>query len=135
VRRALAAAAAIAAVAAAACGTPSADLFVVERSGDLPGARLDLVVGDGGAVECDGDERPITSDQLLEARDLADDLAPLLDEGVVLAPGAQSLLRFRVIGEQGTVEFSDSSRGLRPEFARVIAFTRQVAREACGRPR
>ena len=119
----------------AACGTPSADLFVVERSGELPGAKLDLVVGDGGAVKCNGTERDITSAQLLDARDLADDLAPLLDRGVTLPPAAQSLLRFRVIGEQGTVEFSDSSRGLRPEFARVIAFTREIAKRSCGLPR
>ena len=114
-----------------ACGTPSADLFVVERSGDLPDAKLDLIVGDGGTVECNGTERKITSEQLLEARDLADDLAPLLDKGITLPPGRQSLLRFRVIGEQGTVEFSDSSRGLRREFARVIAFTRAVAKQSC----
>ena len=122
-------------MAAAACGTPSADLFVVERSGDLPGAKLDLVVGDGGAVECNGTERQITSAQLLDARDLADDLAPLLDRGIRLPPGEQSLLRFRVTGEHGTVEFSDSSRGLRPEFARVIAFTREIAKQSCKLPR
>lgn len=116
---------------AAACGTASADLFVVERSGDLPDAELDLVVGDGGAVECNGTERTMTSAQLLDARDLADDLAPLLERGIALPPGEQSLLRFKVIGDAGTVEFSDSSRGLRPEFARVIAFTRAVAKQSC----
>jgi hypothetical protein len=131
-RRASSALAVAAAALAAACGTPSADLFVVERSGDLPDAKLDLVVGDGGAVECNGTERQITSEQLLDARDLADDLAPLLDEGITLPPGEQSLLRFKVLGGPGTVEFSDSSPGLRPEFARVIAFTRAVAKQACG---
>jgi hypothetical protein len=130
-----AAAAALLATLAGACGTPSADLFVVDRSGDLPGAKLNLVVGDGGAVECDGAERQITSAQLLDARELADDLAPLLDDGTTLPPAAGSLLRFRVTGREGTVEFSDSSPGLRPEFARVIAFTRTVAKEACGLPR
>ena len=120
---------------AAACGTPSADLFVVERTGSLPGAKLDLVVGDGGTVTCNGTERTITSAQLLDARDLAEDLAPLLDEGVTLPPGEQSLLRFKVIGEQGAVEFSDSSRGLRPELARIVFFTRTVAKQACRLPR
>ena len=129
--RAASALALVAAALAAACGTPSADLFVVERSGELPDAKLDLVVGDGGAVECNGTERTITSQQLLDARNLADDLAPLLDRDITLPPGEESLLRFKVIGEQGTVEFSDSSRGLRPEFARVIAFTRAVAKQSC----
>ena len=121
-----------AAALATACGTPSADLFVVERSGELPDAKLDLVVGDGGAVECNGAERDITSAQLLDARNLADDLAPLLDRGVTLPPGKESLLRFKVIGEPGTVEFWDSSPRLPTEFARVIAFTREVAKQACG---
>jgi hypothetical protein len=125
----------LAAVVVAGCGTPSADLFVVERSGAIPDAKLDLVVGDGGAVQCDGTERSITSAQLLEARELARDLAPLLDRGVDLRPQAQSILRFKVIGEQGTARFSDSSKPLPPELARVIAFTREVARGACGRER
>ena len=30
------------------------DLFAVERTGEGPGARLDLVVSDGGSVRCDG---------------------------------------------------------------------------------
>ena len=117
------------------CGTPSADLFVVERSGDLPGAKLDLVVGDGTTVRCDGREREMTSQQLLDARDLAKDLLPLLDKGITLPPGEQSLLRFKVIGDPGSVEFSDSSPGLRPEFARVIALTRELAKQSCGLPR
>jgi hypothetical protein len=135
VKRAAAIAVLALAALAAACGTPSADLFVVERSGELPGAKLDLVVGDGGSVTCNGTERDITSAQLLDARNLAEDLAPLLDQGITLPPAEQSLLRFKVLGEQGTVEFSDSSRGLRPEFARVIAFTRAVAKQACRLPR
>ena len=130
-RRAAAALAVAGAALAAACGTPSADLFVVERSGDLPDAKLDLVVGDGGTVECNGTERSITSAQLLDARNLAEDLLPLLDRGITLPPGKESLLRFKVLGEPGTVEFSDSSPGLRSEFARVIAFTREVAQQAC----
>ena len=130
-----AAALAALALAAAGCGTPSADLFVVERTGELPGAELDLVVGDGGTVECNGTEREITSEQLLDARTLADDLLPLLDEGIALPRGEQSLLRFEVIGEPGRATFWDSSRGLPPELARVIAFTREIAKQACRLPR
>ena len=39
-------AAAVAGLAAAACGTPSPDLFVVERDGTVPGAKLTLLVSD-----------------------------------------------------------------------------------------
>jgi hypothetical protein len=124
-----------AAAALAACGTPSADLFVVERTGSLPDARLTLVVGDGGTVECDGTERAISNDRLLEARDLARDLEPVLARGADLPGGRRALLRFRVLGEGGDVRFADVTAARQPVLARVVAFTRGVAREACRRAR
>jgi hypothetical protein len=115
-----------------ACGTPSADLFVVERAGELPDAKLTLVVGDGGTVECDGVERAISSAQLLEARELARELEPLLADAPDLPGGDPALLRFRVIGDGGDVRFADITARREPAYARVVAFTRDVAREACG---
>jgi hypothetical protein len=126
---------AVLALALGACGTPSADLFVVERTGSLPDARLSLVVGDGGTVECDGTEQAISSDRLLEARELARDLEPLLDRGVDLPGDRRALLRFRVIGDAGEARFADVSAVREPVLARVVAFTRAVARDACGRAR
>ncbi len=124
------------ACAAAACGTPSADLFVVDREGSLPDAKLTLRVGDGGTVRCDGgDERPIRSEDLLDARQLAEDLAPLLDRGLRLPPERGSLLRYRVTGGEGEVRFADNSRGLPRTFGEVIRFTRRIAMSACGRAR
>jgi hypothetical protein len=115
-----------------ACGTPSADLFVVERAGELPDAKLTLVVGDGGTVECDGEEQPISSARLLEAREIARDLQPLLDRRESLPGGDRALLRFRVLGEDGEVRFADITAPREPVLARLLAFTRNVAREACG---
>jgi hypothetical protein len=136
VRRAIPTAAALgAAVLLAACGTPSADLFVVERGGTLPGSRLTLLVKDDRAVQCDDTERTISEDQLLEARDLARDLQPLMDRSVRQGAGRESLLAFRVTGSEGVVQFFDSSPGLRPEFARVVKLTRDIAKGACGLPR
>lgn len=130
------AALALAAASLTACGTPSADLLVIERSGSLPDARLTLRVGDGGTVRCDGGpERRLADGRLLEARDLARDLAPLLDRRLSLPASPRSLLRYRVTGEQGTLRFTDASPGLRPELGRVLQFTRNVARESCGRGR
>ncbi len=121
---------------AAGCGTPSADLFVVERAGTLPDAKLTLRVGDGGTVRCDGgDEKPISSDDLLDARQLEKDLAPLLDRGLRLAPRSGSLLRYRVTGEEGEVRFHDNSPNPPPEFGTLIQFTRKIAMSACGRDR
>ena len=131
-------AAVLAAATLAGCGTPSADLFIVERSGSLPGAKLHLLVSDGGWVECnrDGREREIDPDQLLDARQLAEDLQPLLDEGRTYPAAKQgTLLRFRVSGENGAIRFADTSAGREPVLGRVIQLTRALSRQACGQPR
>ena len=125
-----------AALLAAGCGTPSADLFVVERTGDLPDAELSLLVSDGGTVRCDGgEERQMAQDRLLAARDLARDLAPVLDDEPRLPAAEGSLLRYRVIAGEGEATFADTSPRLPPALARVQRFTRAVARESCGRDR
>ena len=132
-RRALVARAA--ASACAGCGTESADLFVVERTGSLPDAKLDLVVGDGNTVECDGEEKPFANELLLDARQLAKDLEPLLDRGTRLPAAQGALLRYRVFNDVGEVRFADASPGMPPEFGQVIALTRRIAKESCGRDR
>ena len=134
-RRAVLAAAAGAALAAG-CGTPSGDLFIVERDGTLPDAKLNLRVGDGGTVRCDGgEEKEISSEDLLDARQLAEDLRPLLDRRVELPARPQSVLRFRVTGQEGEVRFADNSAGQPEVFGRVIGFTRKMAKDVCGRDR
>jgi hypothetical protein len=134
-RRALATLAA-ATFGAAACGTPSADLFVVDRTGSLPDAKLTLRVGDGGTVRCDGgDERSISSDDLLDARQLTEELRPLLDRGTRLPTREGSLLQYRVAGEEGEVRFADNSPNQPAVFAELIRFTRRIAMEVCGRDR
>jgi hypothetical protein len=135
-------AAAVAAAALAGCGTPSADLFVVHRSGSIPGAKLTLLVGDGGTVRCNGGpEREITSAQLITARALLRDLegdeereGPL-QRDLHLPAQPNSILRYLVRAEDGTVAFSDTSRAQPRVFFRVAQFTRQMAKGVCGLPR
>ena len=120
----------------AGCGTPSADLFVVDRKGSLPDAKLTLRVGDGGTVRCDGGpEKAIASEDLLDARQLAKDLRPLLDRRVQLDPKKGSLLQYRVTGGEGEVGFADNSDRQPKVFAELIRFTRKMAMQACGRDR
>lgn len=135
-RRAGATWAAAAAAVVAGCGTPSADLFVVTRSGTIPGARLTLLVSDDGTVRCNGGSpRGIGSDLLLDARRLVRDLDASARAGTALRPGRGAVLAYRVRLEAGAVRFSDTSRGLTGPMRRVQAFTRRVATGACGLPR
>jgi hypothetical protein len=120
----------------AACGTPSHDLFAVERSGDIPDADLRMVVNDGGTVTCGRDEpAEITGDELLEAREIADDLALPADRRLRLRARPGSILSYTVHAEQGTVVFADNARGKPPVLDRLAFFVRRVAKSRCGRAR
>lgn len=129
--RAASAAAALAAVLAG-CGTESPDLFAVERSGSDRQANLTLVVNDGGSVTCNGHEHSLDADRLLRARELSREIAKQAELGVELPPGPRANLSYRVRMEEGTVAFSDTSRGNPPSFFQLAAFTKDVAERVCG---
>jgi hypothetical protein len=129
-----AAALAGAALAAGACGAgaPAHDLFLVQRSGAIPGARLALRVTDDGRASCNrGPLVEITSAQLIAARELERDLEPLARRRLALPPGPASVLRYRVVLEDGAVRFADDSRGQPPALFRLAKLTRDVARGSC----
>jgi len=118
---------------AAGCGAQSPDVFLLTRSGSLPGARLTLLVNDGGTVRCNGGKpRELSARQLLDARSIAEDLAEEAHDRLTLPAPAGSLLRYRLRDADGTVTFSDVDAGRRPELAPVIVFARSVAQDVCG---
>ena len=116
----------------AGCGTPSPDLFVVERSGADRNANVELLVSDGGSVTCNGKEHALDADRLLTARQLQRDLAPQAELSIRLPPGPGSQLSYRVSMETGTIAFSDRSRGVPSTFQRLAAFTTDVTERVCG---
>lgn len=120
-------------LALAGCGTPSKDLFVVERSGEGQGAKLTLLVSDDGSVRCNGDQpKEMGSERLLEARRIERELEPLAHQKRVLEPGERSILRYTFRLEEGSVEFSDSSPRAPREFLEAAGFTRMLAKQVCG---
>ena len=127
-----AAAALITLLALAGCGTPSADLFAVDRAGTIPGAKLAMVVSDGGTVTCNGAKAvSLTNDQLLDARELQRDLKDAAERHLELAPRPGSILRYEVRTPDGTVRFADNSPGARGSLARLTLFVRDVAMQRC----
>jgi hypothetical protein len=131
--------AALAAAAAAGCGGEAGDLLAVERSGSIPGARLDVRVTVDGRAACNrGDLRQLPSDQVLAARRIERALAGEEEDpgpaarDVRLRPGPRSIMRYRARVEAGTVAFADTSRGQPPAFFQVAKLTRDVARGTCG---
>jgi hypothetical protein len=115
------------------CGSQPADLFVVQRTGSGRNAKLTLLVQDDGYVICNhGRERELPNARLLDARQLARDLAPQAQLHVQLPPGPRSILSYRVRLQAGTVSFSDTSRPMPGAFARLTAFTADVSESVCG---
>lgn len=144
-RRTAPAALAAAATLAACGGGPPADLFVVSRTGTIPGAKLTLRVIDDGGASCNGGPRhDITSEQLIEAREIrrqldGDDYAEdakekegLARQRISLPPGRITSYSYKVRSEEGTVAFSDTSARQPQAFYRIAKLTRDVARQSCG---
>jgi len=116
----------------ASCGTPSPDLFVVNRAGTVPGAELDLLVSDQTARCNDGPAERLESGQIIEARDIKRELL-LLQTGngaIPRYPPAQ-IFTFAVQTEEGRLSFPDTQQ--RPEvLPRLARFVRRVAKDTCG---
>jgi len=127
-----AATALLALLALAGCGTPSADLFVVDRTGSVPGAKLSMIVSDGGTVRCNGAKSvDLTDQQLLDARELQRDLKDAAERHVEMAGRPGSVFQFQVRTPDGTLRFADNSPGARGALARLTLFVREVARQQC----
>jgi hypothetical protein len=119
----------VALVVLAGCGSPPADLFVVHRTGSVPGAELEMLVSDGD-VRCNGGpEREISSEQVLEGRAIATDLTEVTQADI---PRAQpAVFAFEVRSESGTLRFAD--RNARPVvLPRLVRLVRDLARNVCG---
>ena len=126
------AAAGVAVMAAlAGCGTPPPDLFIAQRSGTVPGARLHLLVSDT-TVRCNhGAPRPLTSEQTIEARDITDDLL-LVQSGAVKVPQAPpgQIFSYTIRDEEGELRFPDTAQRP-PILPRTARFIRRLAIDTC----
>jgi len=121
------------AVAAAGCGASSPDLFVLTRTGSIPGAHLTLLVNDGGTVRCNGAKRKTLPDpRLVDARNLTDGIANDAKANLRLPTPPDSVLQFHIRSQDGTVTFADTDAATRPELAGLVEFSRRVARNVCG---
>jgi hypothetical protein len=116
----------------AGCGAPSADLFVVTRSGKDKNANVSLLVSDDGTVRCNGGKpREMGAKRLLDARELTRDLEKQASLGLELPRGPGAILSYKVRMEAGTIAFSDTSRGRPQTFNRLAAFSADTIEHVC----
>ena len=138
----------VAAIAAASilgsCGGIKApDLFIVERTGTVPGARLALVVNEEGGVRCNGEPTQtepthptlkLSDPQLVEARAIQEALHDPASRHLSLSPGPGSVFSYYVRDENGTVRFSDNSPSQPHVLRQLQLFVLQSARQLCHLP-
>jgi hypothetical protein len=121
-----------AAIAGCGLNVQSPDLFMLSRTGQ--GKALTLLVNDSGTIRCDGGKtKPLSDPMLLAARDLADDLNKDAQSKLHVPPaGPDSVFRYRITLQDGTVAFSDTAARLHFELARAELFAAQAAQGPCG---
>ena len=113
-------------------GVRAADLFLLQRSGNVAGAKLTLLVNEEGGVRCNGGRtRKLSDPQLIEARVITEDLRDPASHHLSLAPRPGAVLSYDVLTEKGRVRFADNSPGARGALARLTVFVREVARRQC----
>jgi hypothetical protein len=124
------------ALALGACGGIQApDLFIVQRSGSVPGARLTLLVNEEGGVRCNGGMTLKLSDPaLIEARAIQEEISGLASKHLSLPAARGSVLSYYLRDENGTVSFSDNSPGQSPVLRRLALFVLQTAQRVCHLP-
>jgi hypothetical protein len=124
------------ALALGACGGIQApDLFIVQRSGSVPGARLTLLVNEEGGVHCNGGSALKLSDPaLIEARAIQEEISGLASKHLALPARPGSVLSYYLRDENGTVSFSDNSAGQSAVLRRLTVFVLQTAQRVCRLP-
>jgi hypothetical protein len=121
-------------VAAAGCGLKiqSPDLFLLQRSG--PGGTLSILVNTAGFISCDrGRQHPISSSELIAARDLADNLGPLAQRHLRVPFPPHSVYRYTIRMQQGTISFPDTAGARYRPLADAEQFSLGVASGVCRR--
>jgi hypothetical protein len=107
------------------------DLFLLTRTGQ--GRTLTLLVNDSGTIRCDGHPAKAISDRLLvQARDLADNLAGDAKSKLQIATIADSVYFYTVKLQDGTITFPDTAAGSHHELAQAELFALQAAQGPCG---
>ena len=113
-------------------GVRAADLFLLQRSGNVAGAKLTLLVNEEGGVRCNGNRTGRLSDaRLIEARAITDDLRGPASEHLSLPARPGAVLSYDVRSEKGSVRFADNSAGQPAVLHRLALFVLRTAQQTC----
>jgi hypothetical protein len=118
--------------AVAGCGlqVQQPDLFLLTRTGNGP--ALTLLVNSTGTVRCNGTgTKPVPDKLLLQARNLSDRLDRDARHHLRIVPAPDSVYRYRVRLQRGTITFPDTAARHHPELAQLELLAVQLAQGPC----
>ncbi|HEY3971242.1 MAG TPA: hypothetical protein VGL79_07560, partial [Solirubrobacteraceae bacterium] len=116
-------------------GVLSPDLFIVYRSGSVPGAKLTMLVNEEGVVHCDnGPAHHLSDPQIIEARTIQENLEEPAAKHESLSAEPGSVLSYYLRDANGTVRFSDNSPHQPTAMRKLAGFVLTVAQSVCGLP-
>jgi hypothetical protein len=116
-------------------GVLSPDLFIVHRSGSVPGAKLTMLVNEEGVVHCNGGPpRHLSDPQIIEARTIQEDLEDPASKHESLPAEPGSVLSYYLRDANGSVRFSDNSPHQPSAMRKLAGFVLSVAQGVCGLP-
>jgi hypothetical protein len=117
---------------AAGCGleVQQPDLFLLTRTGG--GSTETLLVNSSGTVRCNGTRtKPVPDKLLLQARNLTGRLDRDARHHLRIAPSANSVYRYRVKVQGGTIVFPDTAARTHPELAQLELLAVELAQGPC----
>jgi hypothetical protein len=121
-------------------GIVSPDLFIIDRTGSTPGAKLTMLVTEEGVVHCytepahPGPARHLSDPQIIEARTIQEDLEEPASRHESLRPRPGSVLSYYVRDASGSVRFSDNSLHQPTVLHKLALFVLTVAQGVCRLP-
>jgi hypothetical protein len=135
-RRALTlAAGACVALAAAGCGAASGDLIAIQVSGGPGRVNERIRVTDDGRASCNGGPlRPLTSQQVLDAREAKRALKPLAKRGAGYSSHRPGVRRYVARSVDGSVTWTEGAAGP-PALARATLLALRLGRQLCSAKR
>jgi hypothetical protein len=136
VRLATALGALASAVLAVGCGgVKAADIFLIQRSGSTPHARLTMLVNEEGGVRCNGGaELNLSDHQLVLAKATQEELHDAATSNLDLPPRPGSVFSYDLRDEDGRVRFSDNSAHQPGVLHQLQLFVVQVSQQVCRLP-
>jgi hypothetical protein len=116
-------------------GVLSPDLFIVYRTGSVPGAKLTMLVNEEGVVHCNaGAAHHLSDSRIIEARTIQEDLEGAAAQHESLPAQPNSVLSYYVRDANGSVRFNDNSLHQATVMRKLAGFVLSVAQEVCHLP-